>query len=239
MSNPEKNERPLGEIVEDTTPSSIPVGKEYTGEYVSLHPVDPERDVDELFHNSHGSDEKVRIWTYMPYGPFAGIDEMRGWLTGCKASSDMIFFTVLSKSLNQRVGMMSILNINQKMKTLELGNIWYAPVVHLTRVNTEVIYLMLQEAFEVLKYRRVEWKCDALNARSRTAAQRLGFSFEGIFRQHFIIKGRNRDTAWFAMTDRDWPDIKSNMKQWLYTGDGHTSLTVLNKWLLQPTCREI
>ena len=98
---------------------------------------------------------------------------------------------------------------------------------------------MLQEAFEVLKYRRVEWKCDALNARSRTAAQRLGFSFEGIFRQHFIIKGRNRDTAWFAMTDKDWPGIKANMKQWLYAGEGRISLRALNKNLLQPTCREI
>ena len=239
MSNPESDQRPVGEIVEDTTPSPVPAKKEYAGEYVRLHPVDPESDVDDLFQNSHHSDEKERIWTYMPYGPFAGKDEMRDWLTGCKASTDIIFFTVISKKLNQCVGMLSMMNIIPQMKTLELGNIWYAPVVHFTRVNTEVIYLMLQESFEALKYRRVEWKCDALNARSRTAAQRLGFSFEGIFRQHFIIKNRNRDTAWFAMTDKDWPAIKTNMKQWLYAGDDSISLTALNKNLLQPTCKEI
>jgi len=239
MSNPETDTRPVGEIVEDATPSPIPAKKEYTGEYVSLHPVDPSGDVDELFQNSHGSDEKERIWTYMPYGPFTGKDEMRDWLAGCKTSTSMIFFTVTARKLNQRVGMMSILNIIPPMKTLELGNIWYAPVVHFSRVNTEVVYLMLQEAFDALKYRRVEWKCDALNARSRTAAQRLGFSFEGIFRQHFIIKNRNRDTAWFAMTDKDWPGIKANMKQWLYAGESGISLTALNKKLLQPTCREV
>jgi hypothetical protein len=129
MSTPGSDPGPVGEIVEDTSPSPMPAAKEYTGEYVSLRPVEPPGDVDELFENSHGSDEKERIWTYMPYGPFAGKDEMLDWLAGCKAATDMIFFTVTAKKLNQRVGMMSILNIIPPMKTLELGNIWYAPVV--------------------------------------------------------------------------------------------------------------
>ena len=164
---------------------------------------------------------------------------MLDWLKGCKASTNMTFFTVTSKELNQRVGMMSILNIIPQMKTLELGNIWYSPAVHFTTVNTEVVYLMLTEAFDVLNYRRVEWKCDTLNARSRTAALRLGFSFEGIFRQHFIIKNRNRDTAWFAMIDKDWHHIKTNMIQWLYSGESNISLSALNKKLLHSTCKEI
>jgi RimJ/RimL family protein N-acetyltransferase len=158
---------------------------------------------------------------------------------GCEASTNMSFFTVISKELNQRVGMMSICNIIPQMKTLELGNIWYSPIVHFSKVNTEVVYLMLSEIFDKLKYRRVEWKCDALNARSRAAALRLGFSFEGIFRQHFIIKNRNRDTAWFAMIDKHWSDIKTNMEKWLYAGASDISLSALNKVLLSPSCQEI
>ena len=230
---------PLGEIVEDTSPSQIPAKKVYSGEYVTLHPVEPEKDVDELFQNSHGSERNERIWTYMPYGPFSNKNEMLDWLRDCKASTNMIFFTVTSKELNQRVGMMSILNIIPQMKTLELGNIWYSPAVHFTKVNTEVVYLMLSEVFDLLNYRRVEWKCDSLNLRSRVTAVRLGFSFEGIFRQHFIIKNRNRDTAWFAMIDKDWPYIKTNMIQWLYSEESNISLSALNKERLHSTCEEI
>ena len=232
-------ELPIGASSKIQGPAPIPAKKIYVWEFVKLHPVDPENDVDELFLNSHGSDEKERIWTYMAYGPFAKKDEMLDWLKGCEASTNMSFFTVISKELNQRVGMMSIRNIIPQMKTLELGNIWYSPIVHFTKVNTEVVYLMLSEIFDRLKYRRVEWKCDSLNARSRAAALRLGFSFEGIFRQHFIIKNRNRDTAWFAMIDKDWSDIKSNMEKWLYTGESDISLSALNKRLLAPTCKEI
>jgi RimJ/RimL family protein N-acetyltransferase len=125
------------------------------------------------------------------------------------------------------------------MGTLELGNIWYSTIVHHTKINTEVVYLMLKEIFDELNYRRVEWKCDALNARSRAAALRLGFSFEGIFRQHYIIKGRNRDTAWFSMIDKEWPTIKNNIKKWLYTDEGNISLSEINKSLLNPTCKAI
>lgn len=233
------NALPIGPIVENTQPAPIPPKKSYAGEFVTLHPVDPANDVDELFLNSHGSEEKERLWTYMAYGPFSKKDDMLNWLKGCEAATGMSFYTVISKALNQRVGMISILNINSQMKTLELGNIWYSPKVHFTKVNTEVVYLMLNEIFDKLQYRRVEWKCDALNARSRTAALRLGFSFEGIFRQHFIVKNRNRDTAWFAILDNDWPDIKENMERWLYAGEADISLTALNKTLLSPTCKEI
>ena len=239
MNNQESNEMHLGKIVEDSKPAQVPAKNVYSGEFVTLHPVEPESDVDELFFISHGSDANERIWAYMPYGPFSKKDQMLNWLRGCKASTDQIFFTVKSNELNQRVGMMSILNVSEQMKTLELGNIWYSPIVHYTKVNTEGVYLMLKEIFDGLNYRRVEWKTNSLNVRSREAALRLGFSFEGIFRQHYIIKDRNRDTAWFSMIDKDWSDIKANMKKWLFSGKSNISLSALNKKLLNPTCKEM
>ena len=125
--------------------------------------------------------------------------------------------------------MVSFLNIVSDMRRLELGHIWYSPDYQRSNVNTEAIYLMLCEAFDRLKYRRVEWKCDSLNERSRSAALRLGFKFEGIFRQHMIIKGRNRDTAWFSMLDSEWTAVKKNMEVWLYhNSDQRLSLTTLN-----------
>jgi RimJ/RimL family protein N-acetyltransferase len=226
---------PLGERVENTAPASPPERRSYEGRFVNLSPVDPPKDAAELYRNSHGSAKKIRLWTYMAYGPFADETEMQQWLEVCKASIDPWFLTVASRELNRRVGMVSFLNIVPQMRSLELGNIWYAPVVHHTNVNTEAVYLMLSEAFDGLSYRRVEWKCDALNAKSRTAALRLGFSFEGIFRQHYIIKGRNRDTAWFAMLDRDWPAVKSNMNRWLYSDEKKISLAELNRPLLRST----
>ncbi len=119
--------------------------------------------------------------------------------------------------------MVSSLNVGADMRRLELGHIWYGPDAQRTRVNTECVYLMLCETFERLNYRRAEWKCDSLNERSRAAACRLGFKFEGVFRQHMIVKGRNRDTAWYAMMDEEWPLIKRNMEVWLYDSDGTDS----------------
>ncbi|CAB1062614.1 Acetyltransferase, GNAT family [Olavius sp. associated proteobacterium Delta 1] len=226
------DELPLGELVEISEPTQPAGRKRYEGRYVNLRPVDPQKDVADLYRNSHGSQAKNRIWTYMAYGPFSDELAMQAWLSDCKASSDPLFLTVTSKELSQCVGVVSFLNILSQMRCLELGNIWYSPIVHHTKINTETIYLMLSAAFDRLKYRRVEWKCDALNARSRTAALRLGFSFEGIFRQHYIIKGRNRDTAWFAMLDRDWPAVKSNMNRWLYSDENNISLAELNQPLL-------
>ena len=223
---------PIGELVENTAPAQSPGRKRYEGRYVNLRPVDPQKDIVDLYRNSHGNEAKSRIWTYMAFGPFSDETTMQNWLNECNASNDPLFLTVTSKELNQCVGVVSFLNILFAMRCLELGNTWYSPIVHHTKINTETIYLMLSEAFDGLKYRRVEWKCDALNARSRAAALRLGFSFEGIFRQHYIIKGRNRDTAWFAMLDRDWPAVKSNMNRWLYD-ENDISLAELNQPLLR------
>jgi len=140
-----------------------------------------------------------------------------------------LFLTVTDKISEKKRSVVSFLNIEPENVRLELGHIWYSPLVQRSKLNTEVIFLMLCESFDRLKYRRVEWKCDALNRRSRMAAQRLGFSFEGIFYKHIINKHRNRDTAWFAMLDDDWAKIKPNMETFLYANKKSFSLSAVNK----------
>jgi RimJ/RimL family protein N-acetyltransferase len=229
-SNQMKNSAlPLGEPVSLIAQVGIPRRGEYHGQYVTLTPLYPESDAHELYACSHGSEERERLWTYMPYGPFENISSMRKWLGECARSHDPLFFTVFDRRTGKRVGMVSFLNIVSEMRCLEVGHIWYSLTAQRTSINTEALYLMLCESFDRLQYRRVEWKCDSLNERSRNAAVRLGFKFEGIFRQHRIVKGRNRDTAWFSMIDSEWPLIKQNMERWLYANaDGRLSLRELN-----------
>lgn len=221
---------PIGDVAETIANVEMPRRKDYGGEFVTLSPVSPEADAEELFEGSHGSELCEQIWIYMGYGPFESVHALRAWLEEGALSNDPLFLTVHHRESGRRVGMVSFLNIASEMRRLELGHIWYSPETQRSNVNTEAVYLMLCEAFDTLKYRRVEWKCDSLNERSRLAALRLGFRFEGIFRQHMIIKGRNRDTAWFALLDSEWPAVKKNMRKWLYENpDGRISLTELNR----------
>ncbi|MGZ8578512.1 MAG: GNAT family N-acetyltransferase [Actinomycetota bacterium] len=148
------------------------------------------------------------------------------WLGTLEPSEDPLFLTVLDHG-REPVGVVSFLNVDIAMRRVELGHIWYVPAVQRTKVNTETVYLMLRRSFDELGNRRVEWKCDALNARSRAAAERLGFTFEGVFRQHMIVKGRNRDTAWFSMLDHEWPDVRAAMEGWLHAEPGTASLSEL------------
>lgn len=220
---------PVGNIVQPIASVDLPQRTDYVGKFITLSPVDPQADAAELYACSHGSDIKEQIWTYMSYGPFDSTHSMHRWLEEGAGSQDPLFFTVYHLESKQRVGMVSFLNIVSDMQRLELGHIWYSPESQRSNVNTEAIYLMLCEAFDRLKYRRVEWKCDSLNERSRAAALRLGFKFEGTFRQHMIIKDRNRDTAWYSMLDSEWTAIKKHMEMWLYQNpDQKLSLTALN-----------
>ena len=155
-----------------------------------------------------------RVWTYLSYGPFGAVDQMAEWLRECEPSEDPLFLTVVSRE-DGPVGMTAFLNVDVVHRRLELGHIWYAPSAQRTEANTEAVFLMLRESFERLGHRRVEWKCDALNERSRAAALRLGFTFEGVFRQHMVVKGRNRDSAWFSMTDGEWPAARGAFETWL------------------------
>jgi len=205
----------------------MPEPRVHAGKFITLQPLDIESDIGELFSISHADDAIGALWRYMPNGPFTDADAMRHFLTQWQARPDVVAFTVRSTKTNLCLGSISIMSIRAEHGVAELGNIWYAPTAQRTKANTEACYLLLRHCFDDLHYRRMEWKCDARNESSRAAALRLGFGFEGVFRQHRMVKGENRDTAWFAMLDGEWPQRQVNFEQWL-SGNGSVSLTKLN-----------
>jgi RimJ/RimL family protein N-acetyltransferase len=205
----------------------VPSIERLEGKHVLVTRVNPDVDVNELFEVSHAKDEYKELWKYMNYGPFRDETEMKAWLSSIRDSRDPIFYTVFSKDLKKRVGMYSMLNVNTRHGRVELGNVWYSPLVQKTIVNTEVCFLFFSYLFDELKYRRIEWKCDEKNIPSKRAALRLGFSFEGVFRQHMIVKGRSRDTAWYSIVEQEWAEKKKNFKR--YFDDEGLSLTKLNQ----------
>ncbi|MGZ8630384.1 MAG: GNAT family N-acetyltransferase [Actinomycetota bacterium] len=217
---------PVGERVEGP-PALPPPRSTIAGRFVDLVPLDPDAHAAALYERSHAQPEDDVIWTYMSYGPFDGLDEMRAWLTANAASTDPLFFTVAERPSGEPVGVVTLMNIDPVMRRLELGHIWYVRSAQRGRANTEAAFLLLREAFESWGYRRAEWKCDALNERSRAAATRLGFTFEGVFRAHMIVKGRNRDTAWFSMLAEEWPDRRDAIERWLEAEPGSVSLRAL------------
>jgi RimJ/RimL family protein N-acetyltransferase len=195
---------------------ALPPGRvDLAGATVRLTALDPRRHAEDLFAPTHGDAAREGVWTFMSYGPFVDQPAMSGWMSRCAASRDPLFLAVTDRDSGRAVGMTSYLNVRPTMGVLEIGHIWYLPAVQRTRVNTESCWLLIRHAFESLGYRRIEWKCDARNERSRAAALRLGFTLEGIFRQHMIVKGRNRDTAWFAMLDGEWPDRRRRLEELL------------------------
>jgi RimJ/RimL family protein N-acetyltransferase len=192
------------------------------GRFVTIEPLDPSRHAEPLWRAAHDqSPEASRMWTYMPYGPFGDVAQMRSWMDEIASSTDPMFLTVLAEPGREPIGMASYLNIDTAMRHIELGHIWYAPRAQRSEANTETAFLMMRAAFDELGNRRVEWKCDALNERSRAAALRLGFTFEGVFRRHMMVKGRNRDTAWFSVTDVEWPSVRSALERWLAMEQGN------------------
>ncbi len=172
-----------------------------------------------LFRGSHGSPQAEDIWAYMGYGPFQSEASMREWLSSLEASTDPLFLTVIDSRSRDPLGLASFLNIDLVMRRLEVGHLWYVVEAQRTTANTEVVFLMAAHAFEELGARRLEWKCDALNVRSRQAAERLGFVFEGILRNHMIVKGRNRDTAYYSLIDSEWGEVGDLLRAWLYDVD--------------------
>ncbi|MGF1939591.1 MAG: GNAT family protein [Nostoc sp. ChiQUE02] len=198
------------------------------GQFVTLKPLVPERDVDALYLESHGTPSKEAVWNYMFYGPFDSRSAMQDWMeTDMIRKSDPLTWTVFENSTNSQVGIVALLAIVPNHGRAEIGHVWFSPAVHKTKVNTESQFLLLQHLFDHHLYRRVEWKCDALNHASRTTATRMGFRYEGRFRQHMVIRGRNRDTDWFAMTDKEWGYCKTNFEKWLYSSE-KLSLMELN-----------
>ena len=190
-------------------PSAVLAGRD-----VTLRRPDPLRDTAALYAATHGDARAEAVWAYMGYGPWAGEEAMGAWIAGRPESVDPFWYIVAG--FDAPLGMATIMNHDAAMRRAEVGNIWYVPGAQRTTANTEAAYLMIRECFDRLGCRRVEWKCDSLNERSRVAAVRLGFTFEGVFRNHMIIKGRNRDTAWYAMTDDDWAVARPRLEWWLY-----------------------
>jgi RimJ/RimL family protein N-acetyltransferase len=152
---------------------------------------------------------------------------MAVWLEECAASTDPLFYGVVDRRSGRCRGVTSFLRIAPVHRVIEIGHIWYIPEVQRTHVNTEACFLLMSHAFDTLRYRRLEWKCDAANERSHKAALRLGFTYEGTFRQHRIVKGRNRDTAWFSILDREWPPLREALRRWLEAPPGTASLAAL------------
>lgn len=185
------------------------------GRFVTLTPVDVARDAAPLFQAAEGPGADPALWDYMPVGPFGTQEAFTAWLEGAAASTDPLFFTIIDKATNTPAGILSYLRIDLPHGVTEIGHIWFGPALQRTRQATEAIALISRDAFEHLDNRRLEWKCDALNARSQRAARRFGFTYEGTFRQHRVVKGYNRDTAWYAILDRDWPAIARAYDTWL------------------------
>lgn len=194
---------------------NAPLKITHTGRYVTLTPLDATRDSTALYHAGHRTSAHLYTWQYLPYGPFRDSDEMKTWLTECQHHTDPLFHTVVDAQTQTPVGIITIMSIASSFGRAELGHIWYDVNVQRTPITTESAYLLLTYLFDTLAYRRVEWKCDAKNERSKLAATRLGFSYEGTFRQHMLVKGQNRDTAWFSMLDNEWPAIKSRFIDYL------------------------
>ena len=211
-------ERPLGAAI-DWTPVPWPGRETLRGRFVLLRPVDPSLDAEPLYEVSHPPGGNEEIWTYLPTGPYDSPEALEKRLRATAESEDPLFFTLVRLPEEQPQGMASYLRMAPEHGVIEIGHIWFGTPLQRTPAATEAIYLLLRHAFDDLGYRRMEWKCNALNDASRRAAERFGFRFEGVFRQHMVVKGRNRDTAWYAITDGEWPRVRVGFEAWLDEGN--------------------
>ena len=202
-----------GEVVSRFKVPPHPKGISIDGKLVSIKPLIANEFAEELFM-ANALDKEGINWEYLPYGPFENLSDYIDWIKSFEEHNDPVFFAIISKKLKKAIGIASYLRINPNDGLIEVGHINYSPLLQRTTEGTEAMFLMMQWAFDN-GYRRYEWKCNALNMRSRKAAQRLGFSYEGVFRQMTISKGRNRDTAWFAIIDKDWQVIQKCFHQFL------------------------
>ena len=199
-----------------------PAKQPIVGTFCCLEPLNISRHGEQLWQ-AFRADTEDRIWTYLPYGPFTTSGELQHWLSNVCPSEDPLFFAIIDTSNGKALGIASYLRIQPAAGVIEVGNINFSPALQKTTAATEAMYLMMKHAFQ-LGYRRYEWKCDNLNLGSKKAAQRLGFSFDGLFKQATVYKSRNRDTAWFSLLDADWPATEAAYQRWLspdnFTPDG-------------------
>ncbi|MCY0107627.1 MULTISPECIES: GNAT family N-acetyltransferase [Pseudomonas] len=184
------------------------------GRFIRLERLDPARHGDQLFAALEGPGADPKLWDYLPYGPFPERTAFDAWLNNHAAASDPYFFSVVDRASGQVQGLLSLMSIVPAQGRIEIGHVTFGAPMQRSPKSTEAVFLLAKYSFE-LGYRRLEWKCNNSNARSRYAAERLGFSFEGVFRQHMVVKGHNRDTAWYSILDGEWPAIAAGFEQWL------------------------
>lgn len=215
QTEPMRGTPPSIAAVADPEPRPLPDREPITGRYVTVEPLSVERHLSDLFAAGSGDVVRTRIWDYLPYGPFPAERDMRAHLAQQEQSGDPLFFAIRPHASGRAEGVASLMSIEPAHGSIEIGHIWLGPDLQSTRAATEALFLLIAHAMDDLGYRRMEWKCDAANAASRGAAGRLGFTHEGVFYQHRIVKRRNRDTAWFSILDHEWPAIRANFVTWL------------------------
>lgn len=239
---PEVPHQPLGEIVANWHEPPFPAREVMHGRFCRLEPLDAAKHARSLF-DAYALDPHGSGWTYLPYGPFEVFEDFLAWLEQQSGTRDPLFFAIVDPASGDAIGVASYLRISPSCGSIEVGHLHFSPKLQRTPAATEAMYLMMRHAFE-LGYRRYEWKCDSLNEASRKAALRLGLSFEGIFRQATVRKGRNRDTAWYAAIDKEWPALREAFEQWLspsnFDAQGHqrVSLSSLTRPILNPATRD-
>lgn len=207
--------QPLDTEVPDWQPPSAPHRAPMMGRSCSLLPLSPDEHGPALYEAVKGHDN---LWTYLFAGPFDRYEDFHTYLVQSSRTDDPLFYTVMDHKLQQPVGLVAYLRIFPEAGTIEVGNLLFSPLMQRSTVATEAMYLMMRHAFE-LGYRRYEWKCHNMNEPSKRAALRLGFQFEGVFRKALVMKGRNRDTAWFSIIDDEWPQRQAGLEAWLATGN--------------------
>ncbi len=208
------SDRPIGPPI-DPHPAKRPDRTTMKGRWITLAPLDAEAHAKDLYEGANGDATRDAVWDYLFDPPGRSFETFRADIEAKARSADPIFFAILDNATGRAVGYQTLMRIDPANRVIEVGNILYTPAMQRTAGATEAQYLFAHYVFEDLGNRRYEWKCNALNAPSKRAAERFGFTFEGVFRQHMIVKGRNRDTAWFSMLDHEWPARKAAYERWL------------------------
>lgn len=206
--------QPIGEPIPGWVSRLAPPRTPMAGRLCRLEPLNAAKHAAAL-HAAYAAHPDEAHWTYLPYGPFRSSDEYSEWVESMESLEDPMAFAISIGPGNQAVGVASYLRVNPVHGSIEVGHLSYSPALQKSAAATEAMFLMMRRAFDELGYRRYEWKCDSRNAASRRAAERLGFRYEGTFRQAMVMKGRNRDTAWFSIIDKEWPRVRTALEQWL------------------------
>ena len=205
------SDAPVAELPTALIPSRAPL----RGKYVKLVAQDARQHAADLYAAGHDSELGLSTWDYLAYGPWASLQDYSATMRSQSATFETIFYAIRALDSERFQGQSSFLDINPQMGVIEIGHIWFGPELARTRAATEALYLMIRHAMDDLGYRRMHWRCNSLNEKSRQAARRLGFRFEGVFYNHMIFKGKNRDTAWYSILDDEWSEVRGILESWL------------------------